>query len=125
MDSGRAQTLDQELAKLKVNVDKLHDLLGFERLSYNMIESQHERLKMRNAELEKKNAEVEAKIQESIKLADQIVANAKDEEAKMKAQATTLWVKSHAKFKEIENLITAAEKKALNKHLDELEAIKT
>ena len=122
-ESGRIQTLDQELKKLKEVVDRLHPLLNFERLSYNILESQHQQLRDRNEKLRAENSDIEANIAKSVETAKQVVAQGEEERKRLRVAAGELYAKAYEKFKEFEESLSKADKKTVEKHLRELQEV--
>ena len=122
MDNARIKTLDQELGVLKKAVDRMYQLTSVERLNYSLIESQFDQLKQRNQRIMEENDVALAKVAEALTSADQIIVKAKMEEADIKSSAIVLLSKAQARYKEIEKVLNAADKKLVKDHLKGLEA---
>lgn len=123
MESPRVKMLNVELGILKTQLDKLCGMLSQENFKYNVIESQFETLKARNAEKEAQIVEAEKKLRSSLEAADSIGKMAEDNARNVRANAQALYVKAQAKFKEIEEKLETAEKSQIKRHLKELEAV--
>ena len=119
--SGRFQTIDQLLVQLKKVVDSLHPLLQYERIAFNMIESQHSQLRGINDDLVAKNTEAEANIAKSVQTAKEIVKQGEDEMKRLKASAGELYAKAYERYQQLEAYFGEAEKRSVNQHLKKLE----
>ena len=117
-ENGRIAMLSEELKKLKEVIDRIHPQLAYERVSYNILSSQYGQLVERNAKLEEG-------IAKSVETSRQIVAEGHEEMKRLKASAGELYARAYSKFKEVENLLEESDRRAVKKHLKELEEIKT
>lgn len=121
MENARIKTLDQEIKNFKVVIDKLHGLLGQERMDYQLIESQFEMLKARNQKLVDENTEIEKKSLQSLEAADTIVREAKEQAQSIKANNMMLWTKNDLRFKELARYFKEAEKEKIKEYLNSIE----
>lgn len=119
----RRETLNREIGKFKEWIVKFNELFAQENFSYNILESQFENLKIRNKKLHDQNELAQVQIKEALAAADKIKADALAYESGVKANASILFHKAQAKFREIEEALTKGEKKQINEHLEKLEAL--
>jgi hypothetical protein len=119
----RIQALNIEIKKLKEQTKKVDTLLAHENFAYNIIESQFEQLKVRNQQLQTENMAMEAKIKDSLTASEKILENARKEAEEIKTHALVLSHKARAKYSEIEESLSKAEKKQIEQHLKELETV--
>lgn len=123
IENPRIKTLDQELKVLKSAVDRMYQLTSVERLNYSMIESQFENLKTRNAKVAEETKIAEEKIAESLRASDVLVENAQKKVEEMRTQVMVMYSKANTHYKEIENILSKAEKQSVKDHLKQLEAV--
>ena len=123
IESGRIQTLDQALSKLKEVVDYIHPLLSFERLNYNVLTSQHSQLREEAEKLKAKNVDAEAAIGKSVEAARLIVKQGEEERDRLKRAGAEYCARAYAKYKEFETFMSQVEQKAAKRHIKELEEV--
>lgn len=121
--SGRIETLDQELQKLKEIVLRLAPLAQNEMLNYRMIESQHSQLESRNAEIQKKIDEAETQLKNTLDAKKTIEFEHEEMKRRNNANVQALYAKAYQKFKDVEKFIEDADKSRIKKSLKELEAV--
>ena len=118
IEDPRIKTLTVELGQLKDIVNKVHAKLEIERLDYGIIQSEFTNLKVRNQKLKDENLEVEEKIRQSLEAADKIIADAKEESAKIRSNNMIKMTTVNARLKELDKFIEKADKKRISEHLE-------
>lgn len=117
------QVLNKEIEKFKVFINSFHELFAQENFNYNILESQFENLKIRNKQLHDENEQAQAQIKDALLAAERIKADAAAHESQVKASCSVLYHKAMSKFREVEEILNKGEKKQINDHLRELEAM--
>lgn len=117
------QTLDVEIGKFKVFVDKFSKMFEEGHLSSNMFKSQMTQLRMVATELEEKNKQAEEQLNNTVIATEKVKAEGDQYKERKIAEGTVLYAKAHAKFKEFERHLEEADRKRLKAELKELEAV--
>lgn len=122
-DDARVRALNVEIEEFKRFIDKFSRMFSQEHFNYNLLESQFENLKNRNKKLQEENQLAEARIRDAIQASEKIRADADAYQASVKANMAVLYQTANVKYKELEEKLNGGERKAIQKHLKELEAV--
>lgn len=117
----RIGMINIEIKKLADQAKKLSDIFSQENFGYNILESQFEQLRMRNARLQQENDLAQTQIKNALDAADKVRKDAGDFEQSTKAAAMVLYQKVQVKLKEVEGILQKAEKRQITIHLNEVE----
>lgn len=119
--SQRIAALNVEIERFKEFINKFHELFAQENFNYNLLESQFENLRTRNQRLYEENEQAQVKIKDALAAAEKIKSDALAYENQVKTSVNVFYHKAQAKYQEIEESLTEAEKKQIESHLKELE----
>ena len=117
------ENLNIELKKLSEIVMKLQPWVERGLLDYRILESQHSEQLERNASLRKENDLLDDKIRKAIQSGEMIVAEARKDEQKIRAESQIFWTKAQSKFKEVEQRIEEADRKVIKSMLKDMEKV--
>ena len=118
----RIQALNVEIGKFKDFIVKFNTLFSQENFNYNLLESQFEQLRMRNAKLKEENDQAQVQIKDALDAADKIRKDAEDYARNVSMNALIQQQKVSVKLREVEGILAKAEKRQIEKHLEEVGA---
>ena len=121
----RISMINIRIKKFKEFLDEFAPLFNQENFNYNLLESQFESIRNRNKKAQEELNQLEIKIKESVGASEKIIADAREEERKIRADNMVLYHKAKSKYKEIEESLSKVEKKQVQEHLDKMGALAT
>lgn len=120
---GNMTLLSAELKKLSEILLKLKPWVDGGVLDSRMLESEYSIQVERNQKIQLENEAAEELLKKSIQSADAIVAEARGEAQRIIATSQTQYARLQSKFKEIENRIEDADKKAIKSMMRQAEPV--
>lgn len=117
------ENLNVELKKLSEIMVRMKPWVEKGLLDHRILESQFSEQQERNNKLKLQNDQAEETVKKTIQSADMIMAEARKDEQKTRAETQILWTKATAKFKEIEARIDEADRRVIRGMLKEMEKV--